>query len=348
MGVLFRNGVALQGLGQAQVVAFDKTGTLTKGRPEVTDVILTEDLDRATLLRRVAAIERDAEHPIGRAIVAFSDALSPTHPPLAARNVQALPGFGVSGLVDGNRLDLGAARYLTRLGIDLGELGSEAERLAEAGKSLVWVAIDGRAVALIGVADALKETTLGALHALRRQGVKLAMITGDDRRAAHAIARTLGIETVLAEVLPDGKAAAVQALQASGQRVVFVGDGINDAPALASADVGVAIGSGTDIAIESADVVLMSGDLRNVPNAINLSRATLRNIHQNLFWAFAYNTLLIPVAAGVLYPTFGLLLSPILAAAAMGVSSVFVVSNALRLRRFQPPLRATVAAASGA
>ena len=348
MGVLFRNGVALQGLGQAQVVAFDKTGTLTKGRPEVTDVIVRGELDATELITRVAAIERDAEHPIARAIVAHSEALAPTAATVPARGVQALPGYGVSGEVAGQRLDLGSGRYLTRLGIDLGELAADAERLAEAGKSVVWVAVAGRATALIAVADALKETTASALAALRERGVRLAMVTGDDRRAADVIARSLGIEMVLAEVLPDGKAEAVRALQASGQRVVFVGDGINDAPALAQADVGVAIGSGTDIAIESADVVLMSGDLRNVPNAITLSRATLRNIHQNLFWAFAYNTILIPVAAGILYPSFGLLLSPILAAAAMGISSVFVVSNALRLRRFRPPLVAHVSTPAAA
>jgi Cu+-exporting ATPase len=340
MGVLFRNGVALQRLGQAQVVAFDKTGTLTKGRPEVTDVIVNEEVEPRALITKVAAIERDAEHPIARAIVAHSDALTTGAPTAAARNVQVLPGYGVSGDVDGQRIDLGAGRYLTRLGIELGALAADAERLAAEGKSVVWVAVAGRTMALIAVADALKETTAAALAALRERGVRLAMITGDDRLAADVIARSLGIETVLAEVLPDGKAEAVRALQASGQRVVFVGDGINDAPALAQADVGVAIGSGTDIAIESADVVLMSGDLRNVPNAISLSRATLRNIHQNLFWAFAYNTLLIPVAAGILYPSFGLLLSPILAAAAMGISSVFVVSNALRLRRFRPSLLA--------
>jgi len=343
MGVLFRNGVALQGVGQADVVALDKTGTLTKGRPEVTDVVTADGFDEADLLELVGAVEADSEHPIAGAIVAAARERRGGDLP-RVEAFEATPGFGVSGRIGGRAVVVGAGRYLQRLGIDPGPLADAAERLADAGKTAVFAAVDGRAAGVIAVADALKPSSAAAVAALHALGKRVAMITGDDARTARAIADQLGIDDVLAEVLPDGKAEAVRGLQASGDRVAFVGDGINDAPALAQADVGLAIGTGTDVAIESADVVLMSGDLRNVPNAIALSRATLANIRQNLFWAFAYNTLLIPVAAGALYPAFGLLLSPMFAAAAMGLSSVFVVSNALRLRRFRPPMAADVGA----
>jgi Cu+-exporting ATPase len=241
--------------------------------------------------------------------------------------------------VDGRLVQVGADRYMARLGLDVSPFASEADRLADEGKSPLYAAVDGQLAAVVAVADPIKEGSLEAVALLRRMGRKVAMITGDNRRTAEAIARRLGIDEVLAEVLPDGKAEAVKTLQAQGRRVAFVGDGINDAPALAQADVGLAIGTGTDVAIETADVILMSGDLRGVPNAIALSRATLRNIKLNLFWAFAYNVALIPVAAGALYPATGWLLSPVLAAAAMGFSSVFVLTNALRLRSFRPPLR---------
>jgi P-type Cu+ transporter len=340
MGVLFRNGVALQGVGQADVVALDKTGTLTKGRPEVTDVVAAEGFDEADLLMLVGAVEADSEHPIAGAMVAAARSSGEELPPVEA--FEATPGFGVAGRVGGRSVQVGAGRHLQRLGIDPGRLAGAVARLSDEGKTAVYVAIDGRAAGVIAVADALKPSSAEAVAALHALGKRVAMITGDDARTARAIAAKLGIDDVLAEVLPDGKAEAVRGLQAAGDKVAFVGDGINDAPALAQADVGLAIGTGTDVAIESADVVLMSGDLRNVPNAIALSRATLANIRQNLFWAFAYNTLLIPVAAGVLYPAFGLLLSPIFAAGAMGLSSVFVVSNALRLRRFRPPMAAEV------
>ena len=338
MGVLFRNGVALQGVGQAAVVALDKTGTLTKGRPEVTDVIAVADVGEDELLALAAALEADSEHPIARAIVASAKARG--LPLQAVAGFAAVPGHGVAGRVGGRPVEVGAGRYLERLGVDPGPFAAAVARLSNEGKTAVYVVVDGRVAGVVAVADAVKDSSPAAVRALHDLGLRVAMITGDDARTARAIAAGLGIDEVLAEVLPDGKAAAVRDLQATGRRVAFVGDGINDAPALAQADVGLAIGTGTDVAIESADVVLMSGDLRNVPNAIALSRATLRNIRQNLFWAFAYNTLLIPVAAGVLYPAFGLLLSPIFAAAAMGLSSVFVVSNALRLRRFRPPLAA--------
>jgi P-type Cu+ transporter len=265
-----------------------------------------------------------------------------------AEGFDAVPGFGVTGRVDGRTVQVGAGRYMQRLGIDPGGLGAHAAELSDAGKTAMYVALDGRAVAVLAVADPIKPSTFGAIAALHALGLRVAMVTGDDERTARAIAARLNIDEVLAEVLPDGKAAAVKALQAEGRKVAFVGDGINDAPALAQADVGLAIGTGTDVAIESADVVLMSGDLRNVPNAIALSKATLRNIKQNLFWAFAYNTMLIPVAAGVLYPFYGVLLSPVFAAAAMGLSSVFVLTNALRLRGFKPPLPAEVGSVQGA
>jgi P-type Cu+ transporter len=339
MGVLFRNGVALQGVGQADVIALDKTGTLTKGRPEVTDIVTTGAFGEDEVLALVASVEADSEHPIAGAIVASARARGLDALPVEA--FEAVPGFGVAGRVGGRRVEVGAGRYLQRLGIDAGPLASTASRLSDDGKTAMYAVIDGRLAAVVAVADAIKPSSPAAVAALHALGLRVAMITGDDARTARAIAARLGIDEVLAEVLPDGKAEAVRGLQADGRKVAFVGDGINDAPALAQADVGLAIGTGTDVAIESADVVLMSGDLRNVPNAIALSKATLTNIRQNLFWAFAYNTLLIPVAAGVLYPAFGLLLSPIFAAAAMGLSSVFVVTNALRLRRFRPPMAAT-------
>jgi len=338
LGVLFKGGGALEGLQDVQVVALDKTGTLTKGKPELTDLVTAPGFDRAEVLGLVAAAEQQSEHPIARAIV---DAAKKEGVALApSEHFEAVPGFGLEARVSGRLVQVGADRYMTRLGLNPQVFQGHAERLGDEGKSPLYAAIDGRLAAIIAVADPVKDGSLDAVKALHAQGLRVAMITGDNTRTAHAIARQLGIDTVLAEVLPSGKSDAVKALQATGQKVAFVGDGINDAPALAQADVGLAIGTGTDVAVETADVILMSGDLRGVPNAFALSRATLRNIRLNLFWAFAYNIILIPVAAGVLYPAFGTLLSPVLAAAAMGFSSVFVLSNALRLRGFRPPLRA--------
>jgi heavy metal translocating P-type ATPase len=336
MGVLFRKGEALQSLRDAKVIALDKTGTLTKGRPELTDLVVAGDFDEADTLRLVASVERQSEHPIAEAIVNAAKARGME--PASIQGFEALPGFGVAAQVDGHRVDVGADRYMRKLGLDVEAFAKTAYRLADEGKSPLYAAIDGRLAAIIAVADPIKESTPAAIRALHAEGLQVAMITGDNRRTAEAIARRLGIDKVVAEVLPDGKVDAVKSLQAEGGLVAFVGDGINDAPALAQADVGIAIGTGTDIAIESAEVVLMSGDLRNVPNAIALSRATLRNIKQNLFWAFAYNTVLIPVAAGVLFPAFGILLSPIFAAVAMAASSICVLTNALRLKGFQPPI----------
>ena len=348
LGVLFRKGEALQTLSEADVVALDKTGTLTEGRPTLTDVALADgvDLGEADLIRLVAAVEVPSEHPVGAAIVRAADGRGIDVP--AATDFEAVPGFGVRGTVEGRRVEVGADRFMARLGVEVGPLAEAARRLAEAGKTPLYAAVDGRLAAALAVSDPVKATTPAAIAALHRAGLRVAMITGDNRGTAEAVARRLGIDEVLAEVLPADKAEAVRQLQSEGgagggpAHVAFVGDGINDAPALAQADVGVAIGTGTDVAIEAADVVLMRGDLTALVEARALSAATLRNVKQNLFWAFAYNVVLIPVAAGVLYPALGVLLSPVLGAAAMGLSSVFVLTNALRLRRFQPPVVATV------
>ncbi|GAA4003971.1 heavy metal translocating P-type ATPase [Deinococcus rubellus] len=336
LGVLFKSGTALEGLQGAQVIALDKTGTLTRGQPELTDLSLSPNFERADVLRLVASAEQDSEHPIARAIVdaAKRENLSLSGP----ESSQAVPGFGLEASVNGVRVQVGADRYMTQLNLSPDVFALQAEQLGNEGKSPLYVALDGQLAAILAVADPIKDGSREAMAALHQQGLKVAMITGDNARTAQAIARQLGIDQVQAEVLPGDKAEAVKALQAGGQKVAFVGDGINDAPALAQADVGIAIGTGTDVAVETADVVLMSGDLRGVPNALALSRATLRNIRLNLFWAFGYNILLIPVAAGVLIPAFGIRLSPVLAAAAMGFSSVFVLTNALRLRGFRPPL----------
>jgi heavy metal translocating P-type ATPase len=335
LGVLFRRGDALQTLARVELVAFDKTGTLTLGRPELTDIALLAELDEGTVLSYVAAIEDRSEHPIARAIAAAARARHV--PSLPVTQFEAVPGFGARGLVDGRMVEIGADRFMLELGRPLDGARAILERLTAAAKTAVCVAIDGRIVAVLAVSDPIRPGAREALDALRRDGIEVAMITGDHPRTAAAVAAELGIDgaRVIANVLPGGKVAALADLRRDRQ-VAFVGDGINDAPALAEADVGVAMGTGTDIAIESADVVSMSAELRGVVSAIELSRATMSNIRQNLFWAFAYNASLIPLAAGVLYPSFGLLLSPVLAAAAMALSSVFVIGNALRLRRFSP------------
>ena len=332
LGVLFRKGEALQTLKSADVIAFDKTGTLTQGHPVLTDLEAAAGFDRGTVLPLVASVESQSEHPIAKAIAAAAQAEGLTVPPVSG--FEAVPGFGAHAQVEGREVAVGAARYMARLGIDVAVFGASAERLATEGKTPLYAAIDGKLAAIIAVSDPVKRESAQVIAALKQEGLRVALITGDNHRTAEAIGRMLGIDDIVADVLPDGKVKALDALRKPGATLAFVGDGINDAPALAAADIGIAIGTGTDVAIESADVVLMSGDLTGVLRAIRLSRATLRNIRQNLFWAFAYNVVLIPVAAGALYPFTGTLLSPMLAAGAMAMSSVFVLGNALRLRRF--------------
>jgi Cu+-exporting ATPase len=336
LGVLFRNGDALQSLRSAGVVALDKTGTLTLGRPALTDLKVAGDMDRARVLSLVASAEAGSEHPVAEAIVeaAQKEKLLVSR----AENFNALAGFGIEAKVEGHHIHVGADRLMEKIGLDVSPHAALVQEWANQAKTPLYAAIDGTLAAIIAVADPVKPSTPAAIDALHSLGLKVAMITGDNRHTAKAIATRLKIDDVVAEVLPDGKVEAVRRLRAQHGSVAFVGDGINDAPALAEADIGLAIGTGTDIAIESADVVLMSGDLRGVANALGLSQATITNIKQNLFWAFAYNASLIPVAAGVLYPFTGTLLSPMLAAGAMALSSVFVLTNALRLKRFEAPL----------
>jgi Cu+-exporting ATPase len=343
LGVLFRNGEALQDLKNTDIVAVDKTGTLTLGRPALTDFTVLHGFDEGEALALVAAAESNSEHPIAEAIVIATKERGLTVPETTSFN--SVTGYGIEAEANGRKVEVGADRYMQKLGHDLSAHADIAKQLGDEAKTPLYAAIDGKLAAIVAVADPVKETTPQAIEALHGLGLKVAMITGDNKATAEAIARKLGIDTVIAEVLPAGKVDAIKQLQQNNTHVSFVGDGINDAPALAQADVGIAIGTGTDIAIESADVVLMSGDMRGVANAIGLSKASIKNIHQNLFWAFAYNASLIPVAAGVLYPFTGTLLSPMLAAGAMALSSVFVLGNALRLRRFNPPAQTTPAKA---
>ncbi len=345
LGVLFRKGDALQSLHEARTVAFDKTGTLTQGRPELVALTPAPGVSEDHVLALTAALESRSEHPIAGAILRAARArgLAPPEPDSFA----SATGMGLRGQVSGHDVLVGAARLMDREGIALGPLAAAADTHAARGRTPLFAAIDGRIAALLAVADPIKPGTAEAIAALHAQGLEVAMITGDNRRTADAIAADLRIDRVVADVLPDGKVAALETLRRTGP-VAFVGDGINDAPALAAADTGIAIGTGTDVAIESADVVLVSGDIGGVVNAFRVSRATMANIRQNLVWAFGYNVLLIPVAAGALYPFGGPLLSPMLAAGAMALSSVFVLSNALRLRWIAPdlPPRAAPPAAS--
>jgi Cu+-exporting ATPase len=337
-GLLFRNAEALERLGSVGTVILDKTGTLTVGKPVVTDIVRMDGApDDDELLALVAAVERASEHPVGAAIVRAAEerglALG------AATEFASVPGQGVAAMIGGREVRIGRAGYVGAIAPDTDRPGHAGDRSADAlaaeGKSVVHVSIDGRPVAMLGIADTLKPGAVDAVAQLRRRGLEAILLTGDNQATAEAIGREAGIDRVLAEVAPDGKAAAVRELQAEGRRVAMVGDGVNDAPALAAADVGIAMGSGTDVAIESAGLTLLSGDLRGLSTAIGLSRATMGNIRQNLFWAFAYNVILIPVAMGVLFPFTGILLDPVIAAAAMALSSVTVVSNALRLRAYR-------------
>lgn len=333
LGILFRKGEALQSLRDAKVIALDKTGTLTEGKPTLTDFAVTGAFKPEDVLRLVAAVEAKSEHPIARAIVVAAEAEELTVP--LAAHFQSKTGLGAEAEVEGKRVQIGSHRYMDRLGIATDAFTQVVQTLGTHGKSPLYAAIDGELAAVIAVSDPIKPTTPAAIAAFHALGLKVAMITGDNRRTADAIARQLGIDDVVAEVMPDGKVDAIRRLKATYGDTVFIGDGINDAPALAAADVGIAVGTGTDIAIESADVVLMSGHLNGAATAIALSRATIANIRQNLFWAFAYNIALVPVAAGALYPVAGILLSPVFAAGAMAASSVFVLGNALRLRGFR-------------
>ena len=335
-GILIRSAEALERAHKLTTVVLDKTGTITKGAPSLTDVLPAAGFDDTELLSLVAGAERDSEHPLAAAIVA--GAASAGLEPSAPQEFTSITGQGVRALVDGRQVLVGNQRLLTGAGIDASVLTDDQERLAQEGKTPMLVAVDDRPAGVIGVADTLKDGSIQAIAALQARGLDVVMMTGDNRDTAAAIARQVGITRVLAEVMPEHKAAEVKRLQAEGGIVGMVGDGINDAPALAQADVGSAIGTGTDVAIESSDITLISGNLSGLVTAVDLSRATMRNIRQNLVFAFGYNALGIPIAAGVLYPAFGLLLSPIIAAAAMALSSLSVVTNANRLRRFTVPL----------
>jgi P-type Cu+ transporter len=330
-GVLFRNAEAIEILRKVDTLVVDKTGTLTEGKPKLVTVAPAGGWDETGLLRMAASLERGSEHPLAAAIV--SGAHDRGVEPAGTESFESVTGKGVKGRVDGRSVGLGNRTLFESMGIDPGELAGKAEALRKEGQTVMFVAVDGKAAGLLGVADPVKETTPEAIRQLHEEGIRIVMLTGDSKTTAEAVAGKLGLDEVMAEVLPDQKADAVKRLQGEGRIVAMAGDGINDAPALAQAQVGIAMGTGTDVAMESAGVTLVKGDLRGIVRARRLSRATMRNIKQNLFFAFAYNALGVPVAAGVLYPFFGILLSPIIAAAAMSFSSVSVIGNALRLRR---------------
>ena len=336
-GILIRSAEALETAHKLQAIVLDKTGTITRGEPALTDVVAIDRGREDELLRLLAGAERSSEHPLGRAIVAAAEerGLAPPEP----AEFDSVTGRGLRALVEGRRLLAGTRRLLREAAVDPGPLEAEAQRVEAEGKTAVLVAVDGRPAGLVAVADTVKPDSQAAIAALRRLGLEVVMITGDNARTAAAIARQVGIERVLSEVLPEDKALEVRHLQDEGKLVAMVGDGINDAPALAQADVGIAIGTGTDVAIEAADITLVSGELRGVATSLGLSRATMRNIRQNLVFAFGYNAIGIPIAAGALYPFFGLQLSPMIAAAAMAASSLSVVGNANRLRGWKPPAR---------
>jgi len=331
MGVLIKNAEALEVMGKVNTLVVDKTGTLTEGKPKLVAVEAAPGFDEATVLRLAASLERASEHPLAAAIVRGAEERKLSL--VAPKDFEARIGRGVVGVVETRRVALGNRKLLEEMHIDAEPLYQRADALRAEGQTVMYIAVDGKPAGLVGVADPIKDTTAEALRVLHAEGVQLVMLTGDNRTTAQAVANKLGIDHVQADVLPEQKAEIVKKLQAEGRIVAMAGDGINDAPALAQAQVGIAMGTGTDVAMESAGVTLIKGDLRGIARARRLSRATMRNIRQNLFFAFIYNALGVPVAAGVLYPFFGLLLSPIIAAAAMSFSSVSVVTNALRLRR---------------
>mgnify|MGYP001814451712 FL=1 len=329
-GVLIKNAEMLERFADVDTLIVDKTGTLTVGKPILTDIVPTAQFEETELLGFVAALERGSEHPLAEAIVAAAQEkgikLS------EASDFEAMTGKGVRGRIDGRDVALGNAAMMEAISVQCAELSERANTLRDAGKTAMFVAIDGKPVGLVAVADPIKQTTAEAIETLHAEGFTVVMVTGDNGRTAEAVGRKLGIDEVRADVLPEGKAAIVRELQTAGAKVAMAGDGVNDAPALAQADVGIAMGTGADVAIESAGITLVKGDLRGIVRARRLSQATMTNIKQNLFFAFAYNALGVPVAAGILYPVFGVLLSPMIAAAAMSLSSVSVISNALRLR----------------
>ena len=336
-GILIKSGEALETTHQLKTIIFDKTGTITEGKPIVTDIVTTENIDKNFLLFLAASAEKGSEHPLGEAIVleAKKNSIELVDP----TSFEALSGLGIKANLDGLDISLGNEKYFETQNIDISKLKEDSNRLASEGKTPMFISNNQILLGIIAVADTVKPTSMFAIEQLKKLGIKVIMLTGDNKRTAKAIAKQVGIDYVISEVLPQDKAQHVKTYQAEGQKVAMVGDGINDAPALAQADIGIAIGSGTDIAIESADIILMKDDLQSVPTAIELSKKTIRNIKENLFWAFAYNILGIPVAMGVLYIFGGPLLSPIIAGAAMSFSSVSVLLNALRLKKFKPRTR---------
>jgi len=333
-GVLIKSAEALETAGKVDTVIFDKTGTITEGQPVVTDLVTTAEFDKDRLLTLAASAELGSEHPLGEAII--REAEERNLELLASENFQAIPGHGIEVEIDDMHLFLGNKKLMEENNISLNELSETSDHLAEQGKTPMYIAINQELAGIIAVADTVKENSVQAIESLHQMGIEVAMITGDNTRTSKAIAKQVNIDRILSEVLPEDKANEVKILQEEGKRVAMVGDGINDAPALAQANIGIAIGTGTDVAMESADIVLMRSDLMDVPTAVELSKATIKNIRENLFWAFAYNTLGIPVAMGVLYLFGGPLLNPMFAAAAMSFSSVSVVLNAARLKRFKP------------
>ena len=334
-GILIKSGEALETAHKINAIILDKTGTITEGKPSVTDLICAKNFTQEKLLQLASSAEKNSEHPLGQAIVRGAQEKSLTL--LEAENFNSITGQGIEAQIAGISVFVGNRKMMEEKNISVKELEKDADKLAEEGKTPVFVATDGQPAGIVAVADVVKKSSRAAIESLHKMGIEVAMITGDNKKTAEAIARQVGIDRVLAEVLPQDKAFEVKKLQQEGRKVAMVGDGINDAPALAQSDIGIAIGSGTDVAMESADIVLMHSDLTDVPTAILLSKKTIRNIKQNLFWAFGYNTIGIPVAAGVLYLFGGPLLNPMLAAAAMSLSSVSVLTNALRLKRFKAP-----------
>jgi len=330
-GILIKGGESLETAGKITTIVFDKTGTLTKGEPEVTDIQAVPPFSEADVLRLAASAEKTSEHPLGEAIMKKAQGKDLALP--AAENFRALEGLGIEADIEGQNVVIGNDKLMAERGVDIGALAEKSKTLSEEGKTPVFMAVNGRPAGLIAVADTLKEDSVEAVNKIRRLGLEVIMLTGDNRRTAEAIALQAGIDSVVPELLPADKVREIKKLQEAGKKVAMVGDGINDAPALAQADIGIAIGSGTDVAIEAADITLIKNDLFGVSKAIELSRRTMRTIKQNLFWAFIYNVIGIPVAAGVLYPFFRVLLNPMIASAAMAASSVSVVSNSLRLRR---------------